>query len=174
MLKFETTPRGCLRGTFADEHGSRCSIQETNAFTGVGLTTGIDDRLWLGVEIDSVGAGSCRMHLTRGQVAELLPHLASFVLTGRMPADGKLTSFRPIEGGETLVAAEVFAKLLDEYQRWLDAAEDPNVDALAGEINAAIRIGAIGGVSNVIAAIALGKRQTKPLIAVAGEEGSAR
>lgn len=147
---FETTPRGMVRGAFADEHGSRCAIQEGSDFDS-------SPRLWFGVEVDSLGNPSCRMRLSREQVAELMPYLAAFVATGRLPERGDVVTPPAPAPGETLRAADVYGKLMAEFKRWNDGPEPDHEDALGAELHNAIRLGAIGAVSNVLAAIALSK-----------------
>jgi len=56
--------------TFKDEWGNLCSFQRSSAAGKEGV--------WLGVEAP-IGR---RMHLTRAEVAALLPYLQQFVATG--------------------------------------------------------------------------------------------
>lgn len=109
MIELKPTNRGFLRGEFTDENGESCSIQKSSIAT--------DDLIWLGVnnanpivmasQAASVGVATrettgwvpypvpdgvhftTRMHLTREQVAELLPILQHFVETGELPEPPK-------------------------------------------------------------------------------------
>lgn len=93
-MKVARTNRGFARAEFEDRYGQRCSIQESSLAT--------QDAIWLGV--DNTGPHiahpdddtkaryqmrfnaevNVRMHLTREQVAELLPLLQRFVDTGAL------------------------------------------------------------------------------------------
>lgn len=96
-LKVTTTARGFDVVEFADGNGKTCSLQKSSVAT--------DDYVWLGcdeiglkrftpgtgwedvsTEDEPVGGrmwlANTRMHLTRDQVAALLPHLKRFVKTG--------------------------------------------------------------------------------------------
>lgn len=93
-LKVNNTSRGFGRIEFTDLYGVPCSVQESSLAT--------DDAIWLGAnEIglkkfnpgqgwqdvptpDSVA--NTRMHLSREQVAALLPILTHFVETGDLPS----------------------------------------------------------------------------------------
>jgi len=88
-----TTSRGFGRREFEDMYGSTCSIQDSSLAT--------DDCIWLGVNNgehfeckppydthpDAKSNGG-RMHLSRGQVAALLPLLQHFVRHGTLPGEG--------------------------------------------------------------------------------------
>lgn len=97
-LEFTTTERGFDLATFTDAYGAECSIQKSSSAE--------DDHIWLGVDHadpkilarDTPQGGNgwlpyhlpdgvlltTRMHLTREQVAELLPALQLFVDTGEL------------------------------------------------------------------------------------------
>lgn len=89
-LKPGASPRGFGRCEFEDMYGSTCSIQDSSLAT--------DDCIWLGVNDgehfqckppynknpDAKTTGGW-MHLSRGQVAALLPLLQHFVNTGMLP-----------------------------------------------------------------------------------------
>lgn len=77
-LVLEPNSRGFTRYTFEDRYGSECSLQKSSLAT--------EDAIWLGVDksFDSKERVSNRMHLTREQVAELLPQLQHFVETGEL------------------------------------------------------------------------------------------
>jgi hypothetical protein len=82
-LDFNRTERGFLRADFADRYGAKCSIQQSSLAT--------EDAIWLGCDagLHHHVTGSClaRMHLTRAQVAALLPALTHFVATGELPSE---------------------------------------------------------------------------------------
>jgi hypothetical protein len=67
-IVLEPTSRGFLKGTWTDDYGKRCSIQESSADPL--------NRIWLGIERER------RMHLNQEMVAALLPILTRFVETG--------------------------------------------------------------------------------------------
>lgn len=69
-MKFSRTNRGFLIAQFRDHYKVECSLQESSL------------AIWLGVNESANGQG--RMHLTRKQVATLLPHLERFVKTGSL------------------------------------------------------------------------------------------
>jgi hypothetical protein len=73
-LPVKRTPRGFAYALFRDRNGKECSIQKSSLAT--------EDCIWLGEELgDRRGE---RMHLTRDQVADLLPLLQRFVETGEI------------------------------------------------------------------------------------------
>lgn len=101
----KTTERGFAISEFTDAYGNKCSIQMSS--------NAMDDYIWLGIDdpnpqimnTDARRLGLpftgewgwtpyyipkevsiwTRMHLSRGQVAELLPYLQQFVDTGELP-----------------------------------------------------------------------------------------
>ena len=77
-LVFQPTERHFAAYTFEDRYGSLCSLQKSSIAT--------KDAIWLGIEIPFITRkeAATRMHLTREQVAELLPHLQHFVETGEL------------------------------------------------------------------------------------------
>jgi len=99
-MKRETTQRGFGIYQFKDSSGMECNIQKSSS--------AIQDHIWLGAEkigLKEFRAGegwkdrtefddtdtishhfiaNSRMHLTRDQVAELLPILTQFVETGEI------------------------------------------------------------------------------------------
>jgi hypothetical protein len=77
-LKIDSTERGFARAEFKDRKGEECSIQKSSVAT--------EDCLWLGQNTGTHHMGECmsRMHLTRKQVAALLPLLQCFVETGEL------------------------------------------------------------------------------------------
>lgn len=100
-MKFRKTERGFTVANFEDQYGKQCSIQESSLATDRCIWLGIDDAnpqvfipngnpSWrpMGLpELPERGAYSfdTRMHLTREQVAELIPVLQYFVDTGELP-----------------------------------------------------------------------------------------
>ena len=94
-MNLEENQRGFLNGKFKDNYNNECSIQKSSS--------AMEDCIWLGIdkpklvvfEDDSMDKYiettvpknwmiNSRMHLTRDQVAELLPHLQRFVETGEL------------------------------------------------------------------------------------------
>ena len=79
------TERGFARVEFNDSSWASCSLQDSSA---------VEDKIWLGMDFSPEGEQvgiinetlgyviSSRMHLTRDQVAFLLPYLQRFVDTG--------------------------------------------------------------------------------------------
>lgn len=98
-LAFTRTNRGFARAEFTDYNGEPCSVQKSSLAD--------DDAIWLGVNDphpkifpgDNTGwhdyplpenvQCSTRMHLTRDQVAALLPHLQRFVETGEVAPEAE-------------------------------------------------------------------------------------
>lgn len=86
-LKLEKTERGFARAEFKDLYNFDCSIQESSSADV--------DAIWLGCQSGAHYMGTvpldeidftclARMHLSRDQVAALLPLLNRFVKTGRL------------------------------------------------------------------------------------------
>ena len=94
-MKLVQNQRGFLAGKFTDSYGNSCSIQKSSLAT--------DDCIWLGIdkpgltvfenkdmgfyiktELPENWVVDSRMHLSREQVAELLPALLRFVETGEL------------------------------------------------------------------------------------------
>ncbi len=75
-IDLDPTNRGFLRGDFKDLYGRSCSIQQSSLAT--------KKAIWLGVDKDTEGKPSSRMHLSQEQVNELLPHLQRFAETGSL------------------------------------------------------------------------------------------
>lgn len=99
-IERDTTGRGFGIGKFTDRNGEGCSIQESSLADEDCIWLGVDDAnpqvfipngqpSWRPLRIDVPPGGhtqyTTRMHLTREQVAELLPLLECFVKTGRLP-----------------------------------------------------------------------------------------
>ena len=72
-MKIEQTQRGFDYTKFKDKYGNLCSLQKSSLAT--------EDCIWLGIDNPKVDG---RMHLSRDQVAELLPILQKFVETGEL------------------------------------------------------------------------------------------
>ncbi len=107
MIVYDNKVRGFRRGKFLDAYGEECSIQKSSSAE--------DDHIWLGVHspkpqmmaryappewrtpgpeelngwvdvpLPEGTSIASRMHLSREQVAELLPVLQHFVDTGDLP-----------------------------------------------------------------------------------------
>lgn len=104
FVKMGTTMRGFSHGTFIDYYGNACSIQKSSLATADAVWLGVDDvspkllhgdAKALGLETDATCGWvpypippevhlTTRMHLTREQVAALLPFLERFVATGEL------------------------------------------------------------------------------------------
>ncbi len=102
-----TTPRGFALIQFEDRYGHACSLQESSLATERAIWLGIDDPDPKVMAIHAVGVGvettettgwvpyplpsavslNTRMHLTREQVASLLPALQHFVDTGDLSSN---------------------------------------------------------------------------------------
>lgn len=97
-----TTPRNLPVGTFADFNGNRCSVQMSSLANLEAIWLGVDDASpkvlhsdaknlgvdtdktfgWVEYPIPPEVSLTTRMHLSREQVAALLPILHRFVDTG--------------------------------------------------------------------------------------------
>lgn len=94
-MNLERNQRGFENGKFTDSYSNECSIQKSSA--------AMDDFIWLGIDkpkltvFENENMGKyietvlpktwmvdSRMHLSREQVAELLPILQKFVDTGEL------------------------------------------------------------------------------------------
>lgn len=96
-LKVEKTGRGFRIISFKDDYRVECSLQESSLAT--------EDAIWFGcnkadpqtripgkngwhpIEMPEHYIANTRMHLTRDQVAVLLPYLKAFVETGELPKE---------------------------------------------------------------------------------------
>ena len=98
-IKKSKTECGFRLLKFKDRYDHECSIQKSSLATEDAIWMGIDDanpRI-LASKVTEGGTGwaryplpddmmlTTRMHLTRDQVAELLPILQEFAATGRLP-----------------------------------------------------------------------------------------
>lgn len=109
-LVFTRTSRGFARIDFCDHYDTPCSLQKSSFATedavwfGVsdteptlmasdarrlGIATGGQSNGWVPYPVPSEVLMTTRMHLTREQVAELLPVLRRFVETGEVAPDPK-------------------------------------------------------------------------------------
>ena len=76
-LSLQPTQRGFMRAEFTDYYDQKCSLQQSSLAE--------IDAIWLGVDVDLNGKRvNARMHLTREDVATLLPHLIRFSETGEL------------------------------------------------------------------------------------------
>ncbi len=72
-----TIDGGSGKISFEDDYKQQCSLQKSNA--------ALDHKIWFGVEKDINGKTvNGRMHLTQGQVRDLLPYLKKFADTGEL------------------------------------------------------------------------------------------
>ena len=79
-LKFKATERGFAIAEFTDFYGNECSIQRSSIAT--------EDCIWLGVDRPHPEIPDAkRMHLSREQVATLLPALTRFATRGKLPGE---------------------------------------------------------------------------------------
>uniref|UniRef100_A0A6M3M2E1 Uncharacterized protein n=1 Tax=viral metagenome TaxID=1070528 RepID=A0A6M3M2E1_9ZZZZ len=87
------TKRGFDISEFTDSYGEKCSLQKSSSATENKIWLGIDNPKLTVFENEKMGKYlvtempkhflvNSRMHLTREQVAELLPYLKRFVETG--------------------------------------------------------------------------------------------
>ena len=103
-MKFEKTERGFDVGNFTDRYGSPCSLQHSSLATEDAVWFGVDDPNpqvlaskaaalgikttettgWIPYPVPEDVLISTQMHLTRDQLAELIPYLIGFVETGRI------------------------------------------------------------------------------------------
>lgn len=94
-MKIVTTSRGFQIGVFLDRYDNTCSIQKSSLATEDCIWLGIDEPKltvfkdkdkgeYLEAEMPDNFDVNSRMHLTREQVADLLPLLFNFVATGEL------------------------------------------------------------------------------------------
>ena len=100
VVKLERTGRGFARIVFADAYSKSCSLQKSSIADYDAIWLGTDDadpkllipgQGWTPVPFIEGTSFCTRMHLSREQVAELLPHLQRFV-------DTKLCDTHPSHG----------------------------------------------------------------------------
>ena len=107
MIENTKTQRGFALGEFLDMYGTHCSIQKSSLATADAIWLGVDDPEpkimasqakalgvespettgWVSYPIPPEVLLNTRMHLSREQVAELIPALQHFVDTGDLPAN---------------------------------------------------------------------------------------
>lgn len=100
-----TTPRGFSLIQFTDRYNQACSLQQSSLASEAAIWLGVDDpdpqvmaihaagvgiattetTGWVPYPLPSAVSITTRMHLTREQVAALLPALHHFVDTGELP-----------------------------------------------------------------------------------------
>lgn len=86
------TERGFALLNFTDLYGKKCSLQESSLATTDAIWFGVDDAEpkimssigWVDYEIPKDVLLHTRMHLSRDQVAELIPTLINFVKYGQL------------------------------------------------------------------------------------------
>jgi hypothetical protein len=95
-MNLTTTARGFALMTFEDSVGVACSLQKSSAVTEDKIWLGCDDAApqvfvpgegWQAIAMPANYLANTRMHLTREQVAALLPHLQRFVDTGELTSN---------------------------------------------------------------------------------------
>jgi len=93
-MEHTKTHRGFALIEFTDRYGAKCSLQKSSLATEDAIWLGPDDadpkqlvpgEGWQPVALPENINMTTRMHLTREQVAELLPVLNHFVDTGELP-----------------------------------------------------------------------------------------
>jgi hypothetical protein len=98
-MKLTKTTRDFERIQFEDHYGESCSIQYSSLATANAIWFGLDSVTpkvmasslrpdltgWVTLPLPEGTMLSARMHLTRDQVAELLPILQYFAETGNLP-----------------------------------------------------------------------------------------
>lgn len=109
-MELKTTGRGFALLKFEDSNGVACSLQKSSAATEDKIWLGCDDanpkvcvygKGWVPVEMPDGYSATTRMHLTREQVAELLPHLQRFVETGELTPNAGANSAGACAGPAT-------------------------------------------------------------------------
>lgn len=83
-LTITKTSRGFDLIEFTDRNGVVCSLQKSSA--------AMEDCIWLGVH-DHADDRPDRMHLTRSQVAALMPHLQRFLDEGEIVECGEASEY---------------------------------------------------------------------------------
>jgi len=110
-INLSPTKRGFLRGEFTDRYGAKCLIQSSSLASESAIWLGVNDpdlrimardavaigredllndgperfKWWLKSPVPDTVFATTRMHLTQGQVAELLPLLICFAENGELP-----------------------------------------------------------------------------------------
>ena len=97
-MKKKKTHRGFAYVEFEDAYNQKCSLQKSSLASEDAIWFGVDDANpkilasltkeggvgWVKYNIPEQVLLSTRMHLTRKQVKELLPHLKRFARTGKI------------------------------------------------------------------------------------------
>ena len=92
-MKKEKTCRGFSIIKFKDSYDNPCSLQMSSSAMEDKIWLGIDDanpqicapgNCWIKYDIPKEVMLHTRMHLTKDQVKDLLPHLQKFVKTGEI------------------------------------------------------------------------------------------
>ena len=94
-METKTTQRGFKKGEFTDGYNNKCSLQESSSAENYYIWLGIDNPkvtifdsanpgTYVKTEVPNNWMIEGRMHLSRRQVAELLPSLQHFVATGEL------------------------------------------------------------------------------------------
>ncbi len=97
-MELKKTGRGFPICEFTDHYDHKCSLQKSSLATEDAVWLGVDDADpkimaskteaggtgWVDYPIPEHVSLTTRMHLTREQIAELLPYLARFVKTGEI------------------------------------------------------------------------------------------
>ena len=92
-MKIEKTKRGFHIINFLDSNNVKCSLQESSAAEDDYIWLGCDDANprklvpyegWQPIKMPEDYLADTRMHLNRDKVAELLPCLIQFVMTGNL------------------------------------------------------------------------------------------
>lgn len=103
MMDYKTTESGFRLISFKDDYNNACSLQKSSSAKA--------DKIWFGMDNqyghDGIPYG--RMHLTRAQVAELLPVLQFFVETGELPTDNYETDIAIKEAEKAYQRSQITA-----------------------------------------------------------------
>lgn len=103
-MDITTTRRGFDLIEFSDHYDIKCSLQKSSLATEDAIWFGCNDadprRLipnqgWHSIPMPEGYVADTRMHLTRDQVAALLPHLQRFVETGHIAVHDQCQSPAP-------------------------------------------------------------------------------
>lgn len=92
-MVIDKTERGFARIDFEDLYGIACSLQKSSLATADAIWLGCNDADpkvliagagWQPIRMPDEYVANTRMHLSREQVIELLPHLQKFAETGEI------------------------------------------------------------------------------------------
>lgn len=104
-MKFTRNTRGFAVYKFSDHYNAECSLQQSSLATEPAIWLGVNDAEpkimakdaaahgvqtnettgWVAYPVPDAVLMSTRMHLSQKQVADLLPALQHFALTGQLP-----------------------------------------------------------------------------------------